>query len=66
MITVITNNKKGVHEFTTYENAKKIYLELAVNLTIKAAKLYKIDGKKSTLIEKFIKKEILHERGCWI
>lgn len=54
----ITNNKSGIHEFVNFEIAKKIYLELQENLTIKAAKLYEIKNNKKILIEKFTKKEI--------
>lgn len=59
----ITNNKKGINDFTTYEDAKKVYLALAKNLTIKAVKLYEVNGKKSTLIEKFTKKRIIALNG---
>ena len=58
IIYKITNNKKGQHEFTEYKKAKKIYLALQENLTIKAAKLYEQTGKRKKLIEKFTKKII--------
>lgn len=57
----ITNNKKGIHEFTTFHDAKSIYLALAENVTIKGAKLYEVKGNKRRLLEKFTKKVIKYE-----
>ena len=54
----ITNNKKDITSFSTFESAKTIYHAFIDNLTIKAAKLYEISGNKKRLIEKFTKKEI--------
>lgn len=54
----ITNNKKNITSFTTFESAKNIYRVFIDNLTIKSAKLYEISGNKKRLIEKFTKKEI--------
>ena len=54
----ITNNKKDITSFSTFESAKTIYHAFIDKLTIKAAKLYEISGNKKRLIEKFTKKEI--------
>ena len=50
----ITNDKKNSCTFDTFEGAKKIYIALIENLTIKAAELYANDEK----IESFTKEKI--------
>ena len=62
----ITNGKKSYMFFSSFETAKEIYQALGYNLTIKKAKLFKIEDNKKILIEKFTKKYILTTDGMEI
>lgn len=57
------NNLKGYHKFADFRDAKKVYVALVENLTIKSAKLYRVDGKRVKLIEKFVKKKSTEQMG---
>ena len=61
-----TNNLRGFHKFHEYSDAKKVYVALVQNLTIKEAKLYKIEKYHKKLIEKFAKKAIYTLEGVRI
>ncbi len=60
------NNLRGFHKFHEYSDAKKVYIALAQNLTIKGAKLYKIEKGRKKLVEKFSKKAIYTLEGVRI
>ena len=61
-----TNNLRGFHKFHEYSDAKKIYIALAQNLTIKEAKLYHLEKGRKKLVEKFTKKAIYTLEGVRI
>lgn len=59
----ITNNKKERDVFDNYELAKEVYVAYNYNLSIKACKLYKSNGKKMQLVEKFKKRKLISLNG---
>ena len=61
-----TNNLRGFYKYHEYSDAKKIYIALAQNLTIKEAKLYHLEKGHKKLIEKFTKKAIYTLEGVRI
>ena len=58
-----TNDKRFKTKEIDFEIVKNIYIALISNLTIKAAKIYEIDGKKRTLVEKFTKNKMITLEG---
>ncbi len=53
------NYLRGIYKFHEYSDAKKVYIALVQNPTIKSAKVYKIEKRRKKLVEKFTKRIII-------